>query len=1295
MVALLASLSPAASAACVDAPPNAVAWWRLDEQSGPTAFDSAGHNNGSHIDEPIPTPGYVRNALFLDGVDDYVLVPDDDSLDFGTGDFSMEAWVKLPASTGIRPIVDKLAPSTKTGYSLSLVEGNAVNFVMGDDNGYFFVNSPGVADNAWTHVAVTVDRDVVTGGTVYVNGSMVLTFDPTILPGSISNSQPVRIGQGGLFDNGAYGGGIDELALYNRALAGTEVQGLYAAGGEGRCLHLSCDAIHSYDRNLLKYWRYRDRFNHAFTVLGVECGNSLPAAARGGDSWVAPELQFGDAVLDMGYYLGVLATEYRLLKNYGQDASTTERELYYALQEINRLDAFAESAWVEYLASGTLDFCAAPANLNGFLIRDERGNDFVNIYGPRLNAQVGRLNVVHVDRTQPIVRPTELSQDHLYSLMTGLALTAKLVDPPTQYGGIHLVQEVKDITTRVVNQIKNHQWIITNPVRNRCVFGISHGCWAHPPDPLVDPAGYITCCSDGGAVTLPYSFGLAEAANKIVYGFTPGASFGPFHNPDSLNSVPVWMLSTLVWAPPRWHGENFVLQLSAIGDSVFDSTGFNLTMPRLNHVSKKEDREHLPLIHHVLYNRGHLISNEQMECMIDSAPCSGPFGRLYGRAGPYEWCTNNRFQINLGERSDPRVIDRCKEYYGLDFMLLYNLYRLVNPGQGPAYQRLVLAPDAPCDYCDSADDAPSINCNCLGSVATVPLCKRFCRTHKRECKEVCQSEKTTCKTTCKDEKQLCFDACDSTYSGRPAKRVACRLGCRWKKLVCRINCTLEKIGCKQVCRDSFHDCKTVCRDRTLSERIQYCRDIATRSDQGLYACGQGMSPGSPLELRPPEAPAPFAMPPGCGSEIALEAEYYMHWLDWLLQDSLHEFGEVFSDFYAGDLDLDEFTDAVTQIAGEAAADIEEFREELDDALSAIEEDEGGPSTVRVSTLERFLRAVRPYIEMHEPEISTFFQQIDTANAIIDPGSTIASEILLRARSALYQNTMGFPPAVVRSDLDHDGDVDLWDLAFLAGCARGPSIPYDDPGCAGSDLDLDLDIDQSDFGLWQRCYSDPGQPTNPACEHVVPTEACCFPNSPCLDLPATTCSAQGGLPQGVCTSCPLTSCESSAEACCMPEGSCMQAEAELCVIAGGLPQGAGTDCLNAACLQPTESCCLPDGTCADLTADACLAQGGSPQGPLTACPFVLCSGPIQACHLLDGACAELAEDICLSQGGMPQGPGTVCTMDPMQDGSTLDADRPANNIRTAADDYSFQVPGWITGVDWWKAYGLDATAHTAR
>ena len=38
------------------------------------------------------------NALTFDGVDDYVRIPDGNALDFGTGNFTEEAWVLKQAA---------------------------------------------------------------------------------------------------------------------------------------------------------------------------------------------------------------------------------------------------------------------------------------------------------------------------------------------------------------------------------------------------------------------------------------------------------------------------------------------------------------------------------------------------------------------------------------------------------------------------------------------------------------------------------------------------------------------------------------------------------------------------------------------------------------------------------------------------------------------------------------------------------------------------------------------------------------------------------------------------------------------------------------------------------------------------------------------------------------------------------------------------------------------------------------------------------------------------------------------
>lgn len=72
------------------------------------------------------------------------------------------------------------------------------------------------------------------------------------------------------------------------------------------------------------------------------------------------------------------------------------------------------------------------------------------------------------------------------------------------------------------------------------------------------------------------------------------------------------------------------------------------------------------------------------------------------------------------------------------------------------------------------------------------------------------------------------------------------------------------------------------------------------------------------------------------------------------------------------------------------------------------------------------------------------------------------------------------PALIPPDFDRDGDVDITDLEYFVGCARGPAIPITLHSCGNADFDDDQDVDQGDFSLLQRCWSGTGNPAYPSC-----------------------------------------------------------------------------------------------------------------------------------------------------------------------------------------------------------------------
>lgn len=67
-----------------------------------------------------------------------------------------------------------------------------------------------------------------------------------------------------------------------------------------------------------------------------------------------------------------------------------------------------------------------------------------------------------------------------------------------------------------------------------------------------------------------------------------------------------------------------------------------------------------------------------------------------------------------------------------------------------------------------------------------------------------------------------------------------------------------------------------------------------------------------------------------------------------------------------------------------------------------------------------------------------------------------------------------------ADYDGDNDVDQGDFGVFQACFTGPGNPIATPRCAEADFDDDSDVDQDDFGWFQQCISGAGVPSDPLC-----------------------------------------------------------------------------------------------------------------------------------------------------------------------------------------------------------------------
>lgn len=227
---------------CYAPPLNMTAWWPLDEISGSVATETVVGNNGSDINAPLHVSGKVSRARQFSGVNDYVRANDAPQINAGTGDFSIDAWVKTSVASGIQPIVDKRDPDPELGYMMYLKNGRLAlrlgDGIAATGTEYWSGTTPLVADGLWHHVAVAEKRSATANGTrLYVDGALATSFPAYSPTANITNTDKFLIGawQSGVGTLGYFTGLIDEVEFFQRAISTTDVTGIFAADNLGKC----------------------------------------------------------------------------------------------------------------------------------------------------------------------------------------------------------------------------------------------------------------------------------------------------------------------------------------------------------------------------------------------------------------------------------------------------------------------------------------------------------------------------------------------------------------------------------------------------------------------------------------------------------------------------------------------------------------------------------------------------------------------------------------------------------------------------------------------------------------------------------------------------------------------------------------------------------------------------------------------------------------------------------------------------------------------------------------------------
>lgn len=207
-----------------------VAYWRLNETAGTTAYDSVGGYNGANngglilgVSGPAPPafPGFESSntAYQFDGTTTSIALP---ALNLNTNTVTITAWVNLNGMQGHRPGIFSWQGAGNAGGQFLF--GDTNNTLSSDWNGNLLVSTLVVPTNQWAFVAL-----VVSSSNTVIYLATNSTLASWIGAGANAAAAFDSASYIGASPNGNFHGGIDEVAVYNRTLTPTQIADQFAA----------------------------------------------------------------------------------------------------------------------------------------------------------------------------------------------------------------------------------------------------------------------------------------------------------------------------------------------------------------------------------------------------------------------------------------------------------------------------------------------------------------------------------------------------------------------------------------------------------------------------------------------------------------------------------------------------------------------------------------------------------------------------------------------------------------------------------------------------------------------------------------------------------------------------------------------------------------------------------------------------------------------------------------------------------------------------------------------------------
>lgn len=198
-----------------------------------TPNDAKGSNNGTLINGATYATGKINNSFSLDGVNDYVSLPNN-SFNY-SGDFSVSFWMKTSNVVPYKVLMSNFNylgadlfygwVIAHTASSIQIELYNGTSTIPNLKSVEFTI-----ASNTWHNVILV--RKGSLGSSIYIDNvlkaSNTNTNNPTYP--ATANARIGCEGHGTSNNYYFYNGLIDEVGVWNRALTTTEITELYNAG---------------------------------------------------------------------------------------------------------------------------------------------------------------------------------------------------------------------------------------------------------------------------------------------------------------------------------------------------------------------------------------------------------------------------------------------------------------------------------------------------------------------------------------------------------------------------------------------------------------------------------------------------------------------------------------------------------------------------------------------------------------------------------------------------------------------------------------------------------------------------------------------------------------------------------------------------------------------------------------------------------------------------------------------------------------------------------------------------------